>query len=116
MVTDLNDRLFREKIFNYEEGKDAPLRTNKSTIIEFWVNWCSHCQAMVPRYEEVSKKFNNVDFYRIELEQHPDLAKIFGVASFPTFIFITKNGKIEKYVGEVSEKELTHMVKEILGE
>lgn len=116
MVKDLDDKLFKEKIFNYEEGQDAPLMINKNTIIEFWVSWCTHCKAMIPRYEEVSKKFANINCYRVEIEHHPHIAKLFNIDSYPTFVFITKHGKKEKFVGEVNEKELTHMVKEIFGE
>ncbi len=113
MVEDLDEKLFKEKIFNFDEDSDAPMLINKDTIIEFWVTWCPHCKAMVPRYEMVSEEFPQISCYRIELEKHPDLAKLFNVASFPTFIFITSAGRVEKYVGEITEEELAHMVKEV---
>lgn len=110
MVTNLNEDLFKEKIFDYEEGGDTPLLIKKPTIIEYWVTWCPHCQDMIPRYEKISETHPGIDCYRIELEQHPDLAKIFDVESFPTFIFIKADGKIEKWVGEVSIQDLDSMV------
>lgn len=110
MVHDLDDNLFKEKIFDYTERDNAPLLIKNDTIIEFWVTWCPHCQAMIPRYEKVSEVFPNVTCDRIELEQHPELGKLFGVDGFPTFIFISTDGKMLKWEGEVPETELSNMV------
>ncbi|MDO5569988.1 MAG: thioredoxin family protein [Bacteroidales bacterium] len=111
MVKDLNDELFSKEIFDYKDPENAPLLIKKDTIIEFWVTWCPHCQAMIPRYEKLSEEYPDIDCFRIELEQHPELAKPFGVESFPTFIFMKPDGKMEKWVGEVPEQELADMTK-----
>lgn len=115
MVHDMDEKLFRAKIFDYEKGDDAPLLIKEPTIIEFWVTWCPHCQAMIPRYEKVSEMFPQVTCYRIEMEQHPELAKLFGVDSFPTFIFMSPDGKMEKWVGEVPVEELASMATKAFG-
>ena len=54
MIHDLDEKLFKSKVFDYDKGDDAPLLIKKDTVIEFWVTWCPHCQAMMPRYEKVS--------------------------------------------------------------
>ena len=115
MVENLNDSLFKEKIFDYQEGDNAPLHIKKNTIIEYWVTWCPHCQAMIPRYEKLSELFPQVDCYRVELEQFPELAKPFAVESFPTFIFISPDGNMQKWVGEVPLEQLEAMVKDNFG-
>lgn len=112
MVHDLDEKSFKQKVFNYDKGEEAPLLINNNTVLEFWVTWCPHCQAMMPRYEKASEKCPEVDCYRIEMEQHPSLAEIFAVDSFPTFIFISPDGKLQKWVGEVSEEELEQMLNE----
>ena len=109
MVKELDDKSFSELIFDYKDAENAPLLIKNNTVIEFWVTWCPHFQAMIPRYEDLSKKHPDVDCYRIELEQHPELAAPFGVESFPTFIFITKEGKMNKWVGELPESELNDL-------
>ncbi|MGL5682692.1 MAG: thioredoxin family protein [Marinifilaceae bacterium] len=114
MVHNLDEALFKEKIFNYDMGDKAPLLIKNNTIIEFWVTWCPHCQAMAPRYEKVSGTLKQVDCYRIELEQHPALAELFGVSGFPTFIFITPQGDMNKWVGELPEEGLIEMAQDYL--
>ena len=65
-----------------------------------------------PRYEKVSDEFPNVDCYRVEMEQHPQLAEQFSVEAFPAFIFIATDGKMKKWVGELPANELAGFVKE----
>lgn len=110
MIHDLDEKLFKTKVFDYDKGDDAPLLIKNDTVIEFWVTWCPHCQAMIPRYEKASEKFKQVKCYRVEMEQHPDIAEIFDVESFPTFIFINVNGEMSKSVGEMSEEDLENMI------
>ncbi len=112
MVHDLDENLFKKKIFDFSEGDNAPLLTKNDTIIEFWVTWCPHCQAMMPRYEKVSKEFPSVDCYRVEMEQNPSVADVFNIEAFPAFVFITPQGKMKKWVGELPAEELAQMVKE----
>ncbi|MGL4293499.1 MAG: thioredoxin family protein [Bacteroidales bacterium] len=115
MVHDLNEKLFQQKIFDYEKGDNAPLLIKNNTILEFWVTWCPHCHAMIPRFEKVSEMYPSVDCYRVEMEQHPDLANIFDVENFPTFIFMSTDGKMEKWVGELPVEELSELVTKAFG-
>lgn len=115
MVKDLDDKLFRQLIFDYSQGDNAPLLVKSDTIIEFWVTWCPHCQAMIPRYEKISEEFPTVSCNRVEMEKYPELAKIFGVDSFPTFIFISPDGKMEKWVGELPVDQLASLVTKAFG-
>lgn len=115
MVQDLNERLFKETIFDYKAGENAPLLLKNNAIIEFWVTWCPHCQAMIPRYNRISEKYANIACYRVEMEQHPSIAELFNIESFPTFIFINTNGQMKKWVGELTYDDLAELVKEAFG-
>ncbi len=115
MVKDMDTSLFEEKILDLSKGEDAQLIVDKDTIIEFWVTWCPHCKAMKEPYEHISEMFKEIDCYRIEMEQYPDLANIFEVESFPTFVFIRKDGDVEKWVGEVPEEDLINITKKAFG-
>ncbi len=109
MVHSLDEKSFKAKIFDYSKGEQAPLLIKNKTVIEFWVTWCPHCQAMIPRYERFSDNMEDIDCYRVEMEQHPDIADIFGVEGFPTFVFINTDGKMSKWEGEVPEDQLEEL-------
>ena len=112
MVQNLDEKAFKEKIFDYTKGDDAPLLINKNTIIEFWVTWFPHCQAMIPRYEQFSTREKGIDCYRVEMEEHPSIAEIFDIECFPSFVFINPDGKMSKWAGEVSEQQLEELAQQ----
>ncbi len=111
MVQELNSDSFKEQLFDYTLGDDATLKLKKNGILEFYVPWCPHCQAMMPRYEKISHMFDSVSCYRINMEAYPDIAELFGVQSFPTFIYIFPNGDMQKSVGEMSVDDFADLIK-----
>ena len=46
------------------------------------------------------------------MEQHPDIADQFNIEAFPAFVFISPDGKMKKWVGELPTDELANLVKE----
>ena len=67
---------------------------------------------MHPRFEQVSKSIQAIDCYQVDMEAYPDIANIFDIESFPTFIFISKKGNLKKWTGEVPQEELVEMIHE----
>ena len=116
MVTPLNEDSFIEKVFDYEHNKEWSFKGSRPAILEFFVTWCPHCKAMAPRYEELSDELKGkVDCYKVDLELHPTLAKLFNVTSFPTFLFFQKNKRPEVSVGEMPTADLRRLVKQEFG-
>ena len=76
-------------------------------IILFWAKWCPHCTKikaktssdsdkmwdMFKKDKPVSTSKGDVNIYDYEADQNPELIRKFGVKSFPTIIFVDKDGK-----------------------
>ena len=70
--------------------------TNKLVVIDFTASWCRPCQMISPLLDEMSvdKSFHDkVIFIKVDVDEFPDIAKSYNVASMPTFLFI-KNKQI----------------------
>ncbi len=68
-------------------------------VIDFFTTWCGPCKVISPFFNELSKKHNNIGFYKIDCENEK-LEKILDICkikSFPTFCFFA-NGK---YIGRI---------------
>ncbi|TGZ84496.1 thioredoxin-domain-containing protein [Ascodesmis nigricans] len=70
---------------------------DKLVVIDFHATWCGPCKAIAPQIEKYSKQYADVEFYKIDVDEVPDVAQQFGVRAMPTFKFV-KNGNV---VGEV---------------
>ena len=48
--------------------------TNEIVVVDFWATWCGPCRAFGPIFEQVSEKFDDVPFVKVDIDQSPDLA------------------------------------------
>ncbi len=59
--------------------------------MDFFATWCGPCKRIAPAFEELAKKFSNVTFLKVDVDDSDDIAAKFNVNSLPTFVFL-KNG------------------------
>lgn len=113
MITELDNNKFKQILFDIDEDGNMTYKRSKPSVIEFYVTWCPHCQAMAPRYTEVSNDVDGkVECYRVELEQHPQIGEIFGINGFPTFLFVQPDGGLQETEGEMSRNDLRELIRE----
>ncbi|KAF5179972.1 Thioredoxin h2 [Thalictrum thalictroides] len=68
-------------------------------VIDFSATWCGPCRMIEPIFAEMSNKFNDVVFIKIDVDELADVAKEYDVQAMPTFVLL-KNGKqIDKVLG-----------------
>lgn len=64
------------------------LKSNpRPVIVDLWAPWCAPCRAMAPTLEQVSKKYEKqVDVWKINADESPEVLKTLGVRGIPTTI------------------------------
>ena len=82
--------------------------------MDFWAEWCGPCKSMHPIFTRMAKKYKQIRFARVNVDDVQDIAMKYGVQSIPTFIMF-KNGEIvDKMVGAVGEPGIHMICKKIL--
>lgn len=75
------------------------IATKQLSVVDFYATWCGPCKAISPHVEKLSTKYQDVSFYKVDVDESPDIAGFCGVSAMPTFLF-TKNGQaVGKVVG-----------------
>ncbi len=59
---------------------------NDMVIIDFWAPWCGPCKSFAPTYEEISEKYPDVVFAKVNTEVEMELAGHFQIRSIPTLM------------------------------
>ena len=97
-VMELTSQNFNQEISN-----------NDLLLVDFWAEWCGPCKSMHPIFTRMAKKYKQVRFARVNVDNVQDIAMKYGVQSIPTFIMF-KNGEIvNTMVGAVGEPGI-HMI------
>jgi len=63
------------------------LRKEGYTIVNFWAPWCGPCRMFAPVLEAYdAKRQEDVGILKINVDEYPETANLFGVMSLPTTI------------------------------
>ena len=97
---------------------DIALTNGKPTLMEFYANWCTSCQAMAPDLAAVKSQFGDrVNFSMLNVDNTkwlPEVTK-YRVDGIPHFVFFDNQGKVlAEAIGEqprqILESKLTDLI------
>jgi thioredoxin len=90
----LNKREFKQKIYDYTFSKEWEYKGDIPAVIDFYADWCKPCKVVAPIIDQLSEEYEGrVNFYKLNTEKDPEVAKVFGISSIPTIFFIGMEGK-----------------------
>jgi thioredoxin 1 len=67
-------------------------------LVDYFAEWCGPCKRFAPTLDKFSTQYQNVRFFKVDVEQLVDKAEDANIQSMPTFV-LYKNGK---EVGRIS--------------
>jgi len=91
------------------------MKSSVPVVADFWAEWCGPCRMIEPMLKEIAKAYpDTLKIAKINVDQEPDLAMRFNVASIPTLIFF-KNGKlVEQHIGALPRPALEKLIKSLI--
>ncbi len=92
------------KQINTQEEFEEIIKSEIS-IIDFWAEWCMPCVMFSPVFESLLKKFKNISFAKVNVDDNNELAVKFGIDSIPCILIFKKGRLADRIVGALPEKE-----------
>ena len=78
--------------------------TDKVVMLDFYADWCGPCNMVAPLVAELAEENPDYCIGKVNVDDEPELANRFGIASIPT-VLIFKNGKLAETSIGYREKE-----------
>jgi len=112
---DLNNTINEMPVIELtSQNFNQEIKNNDLVLVDFWAEWCGPCKSMHPIFTRLAKKYKQVRFARVNVDNVQNIAMKYGVQSIPTFIMF-KNGEIvNRMVGAVGEPGIHMICKKII--
>ena len=91
---------------NFEEL----VNSGKPMVLDFWAEWCGPCKMIGPIFEEVAGELTNAKFVKANVDECPNLAGKYRVASIPTIMVFKNGAPIETLVGFMPKDQLKNAI------
>lgn len=92
------------------EEFQAAIATNALVVIDFFATWCGPCKAIAPYLETLAVAHPEVAFYKLDVDEVPEVAHSQKVRAMPTFGFYRSGEQLGVVIG-ANKGALTEQLK-----
>ena len=111
-VTHLTREDFRTKIYDFERNPGSwKFEGDKPALVDFYASWCGPCKMLAPVLEELGDEYaGRVDIYKVNVDEQPNLASMFGIDSIPTLAVVQDRHTLTGMVGVHDKADIKAML------
>ena len=106
-IIDVNEVDFEYEVVAYSQ--------NSPVLVDFWAEWCQPCKMLSPLLERLTAEAEgNLRLAKVNVDQNPNLAKLFNVRSIPTIKAFSQGQVAGELVGLQPEERLRDFIARIV--
>lgn len=89
-----------------KEFEQKVLKSSRKVLVDFYADWCGPCKMLSPIIDQISNDVDDIDFFKINVDNAEEISRRYGVMSIPTLIVFENGNEVKKSVGFKSKDEL----------
>ena len=88
------------EIISSAEFQSKVLQATEPVLVDFFATWCGPCKMLAPTLDAVAAEVaGRAKVYKVDVDQSPDVAAMYGVMSVPTLILFKGGQPVKQMVG-----------------
>lgn len=98
-----------------EQYNNEIINSDKLVMIDFFADWCGPCKMLAPVVEQIAEEQTEIEVVKVNVDEVPELAQMYRVASIPTLVFLKGGQLVKEHVGFASKAEINSMIAECVS-
>ncbi|KAG0472373.1 hypothetical protein HPP92_016919 [Vanilla planifolia] len=100
----------------WKENLKLAEESKKLVVVDFTASWCGPCRIIAPLFAELAKRFVDVLFLKVDVDELKPVAEEWKINAMPTFVFLKEGVIVDKLVGankdDLPKKIMIHAYKQ----
>ena len=102
-------------VFNEENFEEEVLKSDKTTIVDFYADWCGPCKKMEPILQNLAAEKTDVKFLRLNIDNPEDsgsskMAEQYGASLIPFLVKFEDGKVVDTSIGLKDKEKLIEFI------
>ncbi|HEU0188134.1 MAG TPA: thioredoxin [Gallionellaceae bacterium] len=93
-----------------QDNFESVVTGNDLVIVDFWAPWCGPCRSFAPVYDQMSEKYPDIVFAKVNTEEEQQLAGYFNIRSIPTLMVFREKIIVYSEAGALPASGLENLI------
>ena len=99
------------EVINKDNFKELVLDSAIPVLLDFYANWCGHCQKLLPLMDEVAVEMDGkLRVMKINVDENRTFAQKFEIKGLPTMLLFKAGVEVDRLVGFMPKEKIIDKV------
>ena len=101
----------KAEIVNKDNFNEMVLESSTPVLVDFFANWCGHCQKLLPLLDEVAVAMDGkINVVKLNVDENRALSQKYEIKGLPTMILFKDGGELDRLIGFMPKDKIIDKV------